>query len=67
MTRNTTSDDHNPAAQLAVAVKVMPEVQLLSADDTQTFWVMIEVEGVLHDQHMFEKPPMDFIFLIDLA
>ncbi|KAF2659928.1 hypothetical protein K491DRAFT_122536 [Lophiostoma macrostomum CBS 122681] len=64
---NTTSSEGNRSPTLAVAVKVLPEVQLLGEDDAQSFWVTIEVEGVLHQQHMVGKPPMDFIVLIDLT
>lgn len=63
-------DDAAAAARsdstVAATVKITPEVKLLTKED-QTFWIAIEVEGVLHNKRTLSDQAVDVVFIIDNA
>ena len=50
---------------LAVAVKIIPEIKLLSADEVQSFLLAVEVKGVSHNKRPLAEQGIDVVFLID--
>lgn len=50
---------------LKAAVKVLPEVTLLTSEDSQDFWVAVEIEGVLHNRRALEDTSIDLVFVVD--
>ena len=51
---------------LAATVKITPEIKLLTQED-ETFWVAVEVEGVLHNKRPVSDPAIEVVFVIDNA
>ena len=49
----------------SVSVKVLPEVGALSGENPQTFWVAVEVEGVLYNRRASVDYGLDIIVLVD--
>lgn len=54
-----------PPSVLAVSVKIIPEKKVLSSKDTQTLWVAIELEGVLHNERIMPNVGLDIVLVID--
>jgi hypothetical protein len=54
------------ASTLAAAVKITPEVKLLTENE-EVFWVAIEVEGVLHNRRPLSYQAVDVVFVVDNA
>ncbi|KAF2749653.1 hypothetical protein M011DRAFT_475007 [Sporormia fimetaria CBS 119925] len=52
---------------LTAAVRIIPEVKLLGADEEQTMWIAVEVEGVLHNRRALSDKTIDVIMLVDNA
>lgn len=59
------SESGECASVLAAAIKIIPEVKMLGPQDEQTFWVAVEVEGVLHNRRALSEQRIDVIFLVD--
>jgi hypothetical protein len=60
-----TSNTNTSPILLSAAVRILPEVRVLSSEEQQTFWVAVEVEGVLHNRRPLTDPGVDVIILVD--
>jgi hypothetical protein len=52
---------------LQAAVRILPEVKLLSNSEHQEFEIAIEVEAVHHNRKLLRDSSIDLIFVIDNA
>ncbi|KAF2020822.1 hypothetical protein BU24DRAFT_469605 [Aaosphaeria arxii CBS 175.79] len=49
------------------SVRIIPECKVLKGDAEQTFWLAVEVEGMIHNRKMYPDNRLDLIILIDNA
>jgi hypothetical protein len=54
-----------PESALVAVVRVIPELKVLTTEEEQTFWVAIEVEGILHNRRALSDLGIDVVLLID--
>ena len=55
----------DPATIPIATVDILSEVKLLHSDETQEFWISVEIEaGPQHSQDLLD-PSVDVIFIID--
>ena len=52
---------------LRAAVRVFSEVNQLSREEEQEFWIAVEVEGALHNRVLLPDSTIDVIFIVDNA
>lgn len=52
---------------LRASVRVFSEVNQLSQEEQQEFWIAVEVEGALHNRVSLPDSTIDVIFVVDNA
>ena len=65
-TQTTATCGYAPTT-LRAAVRVFSEVNRLSQEERQEFWIAVEVEGALHNQVLLPDSNIDVIFVVDNA
>ncbi|KAF2874628.1 hypothetical protein BDV95DRAFT_604790 [Massariosphaeria phaeospora] len=61
------SERNVPPPTLQAAVRILSEVNLLTAQDSQEFWVCVEVEGVLESYQQLPDTAIDVVFVVDTS